>query len=621
MSVKITDSFLLERIIEKCEDSDNDHNPQVVNYEEKIKKEFGEDINNIKCKYHPLDITIKKKLKILQNQLDGNDEIPYQASEDINELWKVLIKKAIMCLRFFDKREPFQENDGGELKEPSVYGLEDLLKYHEKYCDFESILYGGDSYYRDHIFHAMRCWMLGILVLLDTNTTFINNGENLINNLHIEGEFLGETYLNVSSELKENYNLNEGWEKELNKKKRKHLISIDESNESNKEMPSYLYIKKKEEGSLEEYIVNEDSFSNNINILEKISMWTIIALCHDLGYPLEKSTKILDKTRDMMGVFVAQPKIWSDINFIGVQDSINDYIIKFMSSKMKRCKDILKSTKCEDSTEIDDHDKWFETYERAYLGRIQPKYYLKYTKSLEHYSHGIISSIIVYKMLLYFMEADNNLNDDYIYKHEDARQFYIRREILRAMASHTCRDIYQMELTTFTSLLFLCDEMQEWGRKSWKNLYEGTSSKLSELILEKFNDKKIDYTEKIQMKNATSKQILNNISRIFEKQYILYKTTFRDGQYTAKRKFDIHKKMELEIDKKFRQISGLEIEFEINHSKKDSFMLRIKESGYYEECKESQELINELISKIRNYKKDYIYDEISYEVPEKLKKD
>ncbi|MDY2882247.1 MAG: hypothetical protein SOT71_06300, partial [Romboutsia timonensis] len=342
---------------------------------------------------------------------------------------------------------------------------------------------------------------------------------------------------------------------------------------------------------------------------------------HDLGYPLEKSTKILDKTRDMMGVFVAQPKIWSDINFNGVQDSINDYIIKFMSSKMKRCKDILKSTKCEDSTEKDEHDKWFETYERAYLGRIQPKYYLKYTKSLEHYSHGIISSIIVYKMLLYFMEADNNLNDDYIYKHEDARQFYIRREILRAMASHTCRDIYQMELTTFTSLLFLCDEMQEWGRKSWKNLYEGTSSKLSELILEKFNDKKIDYTEKIQMKNATSKQILNNISRIFEKQYILYKTTFRDGQYTAKRKFDIHKKMELEIDKKFRQISGLEIEFEINHSKKDSFMLRIKESGYYEECKESQELINELISKIRNYKKDYIYDEISYEVPEKLKKD
>ena len=149
--------------------------------------------------------------------------------------------------------------------------------------------------------------------------------------------------------------------------------------------------------------------------------------------------------------------------------------------------------------------------------------------------------------------------------------------------------------------------MQEWGRKSWKNLYEGTSSKLTELKLEKFNDEKIDYTEKIQMKNATSKQILNNISRIFEKQYILYKTTFRDGQYTAKRKFDIHKKMELEIDEKFRGILELEIEFEINHNKKDSFILSIKESGY--SCEKSQQLINELQEKIKKYEENYRYHE------------
>lgn len=44
-----------------------------------------------------------------------------------------------------------------------------------------------------------------------------------------------------------------------------------------------------------------------------------------------------------------------------------------------------------------------------YLGRVQPKYYLKYTKSLEHFDHGIISSVIIYKMLLYFLESDFNL--------------------------------------------------------------------------------------------------------------------------------------------------------------------------------------------------------------------
>lgn len=92
-----------------------------------------------------------------------------------------------------------------------------------------------------------------------------------------------------------------------------------------------------------------------------------------------------------------------------------------------------------------------------FWGRIQPKYYLKYAKSLEGFQHGIISTIIIYKMLLYFLESDFNLNDDYIYKNEDARQFYIRREILRAIAAHTCPDAYNIHITTFPSLLFLCD--------------------------------------------------------------------------------------------------------------------------------------------------------------------
>ena len=601
--MKITDDFLLDKIIKQCEGcSDKKNKP--INYGEQIKKEFDGDITNKICKFHPLDEDIKDILKQLQDQLVEN-EIPYESNEDINNLWVTLIKKAIMCLRFFDKREPFQNQKDTLSKAPEVYGMSDLIKYHEKYCDFEAILYGGDSYYRDHIFHAIRCWMLGIYILLDENKNLTNNGEKLINSIHIEGETITELNSEDNKEIIDQYIKNSGRLSKLYKKYRNHII-INEND------PIYLYIKKEEEKG---YIVKEDNFSNNINILEKVSMWTIIALCHDLGYPLEKSTKILDKTREMMGVFVAQPKIWSDINFNGVQDNINDYIIKFMSSKMKMYSNIHQN----DDLSVDKTQKEInllinkgehEDYKRQYLGRIQPKYYLKYTKSLEHYSHGIISSIIIYKMLLYFMEADNNLNDDYIYKQEDARQFYIRREILRAMASHTCKDIYQMQLTTFTSLLFLCDEMQEWGRKSWKNLYEGTSSKLVELELKMFNDKKIDYTEKIEMKNATSKQILNNISRIFKKQYILYKTTFRDGQYTAKRKFDIHKTMIIDINKdKFEGIENIDIKFEINYKEKDSFKVTINKDGDNLN-NDTDKLIEILDNLINDYQEQYEYDEI-----------
>ena len=55
-----------------------------------------------------------------------------------------------------------------------------------------------------------------------------------------------------------------------------------------------------------------------------------------------------------------------------------------------------------------------------------------------------------------------------MFDHEDSRQYYIRREILRAIASHTCHDIYQNDMLRFSFLLILCDDAQEWGRKSIK---------------------------------------------------------------------------------------------------------------------------------------------------------
>lgn len=142
---------------------------------------------------------------------------------------------------------------------------------------------------------------------------------------------------------------------------------------------------------------------------------------------------------------------------------------------------------------------------------------LKYTKSLEHFDHGIISSVIIYKMLLYFLESDFNLNDDYEYKYEDARQFYIRREILRAMASHTCTDIYNIYLTTFSSVLFLCDELQEWGRKSWNELYSGLQPHAVDLSIDKFTPQEISVKEKINMEQVEEEQIFcENIKRVLK---------------------------------------------------------------------------------------------------------
>lgn len=329
---------------------------------------------------------------------------------------------------------------------------------------------------------------------------------------------------------------------------------------------------------------------SKIDFFEYISMWTITALCHDLGYPLEKAEQILDKTRKMMREFVPNPNVWNNFGYSGTQDSINEYVLKFISTKMK------EKTSDEKAGEQTD-----AIVEKEYLGRIQPKYYLKYAKSLESFQHGIISTIIIYKMLLYFLESDFNLNDDYIYKNEDARQFYIRREILRAIAAHTCPDAYNIHITSFSSLLFLCDEFQEWGRRTWNELYTGLKEDSISLEIEKFSSDEIDIQEKISLESVEDIEIIvQNISRVFDRQYSLYKTTFRDGQYTAKRDFSLTKTMKFTLPKNGAQTREIIIKYGLPKSDASYFNIDLSHVGTSKE--EYKEKIESKISKQMYYR-------------------
>lgn len=450
---------------------------------------------------YPLDEEARKGIKQL---ITEKDTIEYSQIGKLDKVWIDLINRAIKCLRFFDTREPFLNQTN---KTPIAYGIDNLEKYHDRYSEFEGLLYGASSYYRDHVFHSIRTWLLGVFCLLK--------------------QMPGDAPLFIEQ------------------------MTIDG-------------------GSSKE-------FSSKINFFEKISMWTLIALCHDLGYPLEKSQQILDKTQKMMKEFIPHPNIWNNFGFSGVQDNINEYIIKFMSTKMVRKKELNIKNKTIEEKEANDDI----TEDAIYLGRVQPKYYLKYTKSLERFNHGIISSVIIYKMLLYFLESDFNLNDDYEYKYEDARQFYIRREILRAMASHTCMDIYNIYLTTFSSVLFLCDELQEWGRKSWNDLYSGIQPNAVQLSIEKFTPDAVIVAETIDMKQIENEDVLiENIKRIYQRQYIHYKVIFRDGQYTQYREFNFIKKMSLILNVSGTEENKVQVEYALNAKEKNYFKINMQNSTY-----------------------------------------
>lgn len=121
----------------------------------------------IKFEY-PLNDSVLGILKEIQpsNKKDGvvENNITYDNIDQIERLWILLLDKSIKCLRFFDEREPFLENQS---KVPFSYGLDKLTDYQKKYAEFEGMLYGSSPYYRDHIFHSVRTWMLGIFCLLN----------------------------------------------------------------------------------------------------------------------------------------------------------------------------------------------------------------------------------------------------------------------------------------------------------------------------------------------------------------------------------------------------------------------------------------------------------------------
>lgn len=356
MSYEINDRTLIE---EMCGDIRNTAQAEY----EKLKQRLKQEERDLPGDFaFPLDEDIVGPEGDLKKLLsDQENAISYSKAGKLDNLWRSLLNKSIVCLRYFDTREPFLDNPN---KAIVAYGIDKLEEYHLRYTEFESLMYGSSVYYRDHVFHAIRVWLLGVFCLLKK----INAEDAFITKLGLDG---------------------------------------------GAKPPS------------------------KIDFFEYISMWTITALCHDLGYPLEKAEQILDKTRKMMREFVPNPNVWNNFGYSGTQDSINEYVLKFISTKMK---EKTSDEKADEQTDA--------IVEKEYLGRIQPKYYLKYAKSLESFQHGIISTIIIYKMLLYFLESDFNLNDDYIYKNEDARQFYIRREILRAIAAHTCPDAYNIHITS-----------------------------------------------------------------------------------------------------------------------------------------------------------------------------
>lgn len=73
----------------------------LTSFTSKYEKELSQ--NSI----YPLDNEVIKLISDINLREEDDDFAIYRYQKNIKKLWKLLIQKSIICLRYFDTREPF----------------------------------------------------------------------------------------------------------------------------------------------------------------------------------------------------------------------------------------------------------------------------------------------------------------------------------------------------------------------------------------------------------------------------------------------------------------------------------------------------------------------------------
>ena len=228
-------------------------------------------------------------------------------------------------------------------------------------------------------------------------------------------------------------------------------------------------------------LIADTKLHEKIKSVEWECMWAIVALCHDIGYPLSQLERLNERARKAFTQQGLLPQ--GDLRFAFSQQMqpFHDTIIRLMASKPVILAGATRPPKDEKK------DK-----EKIYVTHLQNKYYMKFLKSFDNLEHGVVSSLLISKALVYFLESD--LCHDWWspLTEEEARQFLIRREILRAIATHTCHDIYHLKFNTLSFLLYMADEIQCWGRPTLEELQkEPTDMMKASVEVKEFSENKI----------------------------------------------------------------------------------------------------------------------------------
>jgi hypothetical protein len=332
--------------------------------------------------------------------------------------------------------------------EPTSKGNSKLLNYLEEATKFEDLLYGLESYYRDHTLHSLWVYLIGEYLMRGALRNL--QGDNF--NWYI--------YNDISTE----------------QKKYDYPTAFVDFSKIEFERK---YIR----------IVNE----------KKDAIWCIIALCHDLGYSLEKLDKLNNRVEKVLRYFTISSKenvgysldvehqylVAQFLELMAMDVRIvpsEEYRIYFTKQKGDENKSSLNEylkDKKKLSSELSEEEE-----EKSKKNNLKLSYdvkriseliltkcyrddstYWRLCQSLEKKKHGILSSYLLFKVLGIFAESSVlGPGEEWGLSDKEAIENIIHGNILFAMAQHTFDFANLNEINSLPDILVLSDDLEEFSR-------------------------------------------------------------------------------------------------------------------------------------------------------------
>jgi len=327
------------------------------------------------------------------------------------------------------------------------HGYDDLFAYFDEFVEFEELIFASDSFYRDHTIHSLWVYFLGEYLYRNEDFSFFFKDMMAA---YREASGFIQQFIDADFFSKDGYMAG---------------------------------------------IVN--SFDQLAQCQDAIRC--VVALAHDLGYPLKKIQKVNKSISKILPHFAISnfeefkftyntsqlPFIEKFLELISL-----DFVIYFFERHSKKCAQLIErifSYNAEpdgaDGAELTINKEELERLsedERDMLeAAINPHIsilkkmsnYLRYSDDFEQQQHGILSSFLLSKKLWFFKnipfayEKTEELNRQYV----DFHKVSAGTAILSAIADHTSDGFRIKTMNSPSALLAVVDELEEFSRISRAN--------------------------------------------------------------------------------------------------------------------------------------------------------